>query len=247
MTSSTLSLQLYTVREALSTDLRSALERVADLGLRQVELFGFVARADEYAALLPQVGLSAPSAHVNLLDGTASAAFDAARRIGGQTVIVPWADPERWTSRDGVEAIADELNALVASASAAGLDIGYHNHWFEFADLDGTSAYEVFAARLDPAVVLELDTYWAAVAGQDPVALLGRLGSRVRFLHVKDGPATRDNKEQKPAGQGSIDVPAILAAAPDALRVIEFDDYAGDVFDGIRSSIEFLTAKGESL
>jgi len=247
MTSSTLSLQLYTVREALGADLRSALERVASLGLRQVEPFGFVERADEYAALLPEVGLTAPSAHVFLLDGQAEAAFDAARRIGIGTVITPWTDPARWTSRASVEAIADELSALVEPAAAAGLRVGYHNHEFEFADLDGTSAYEVFTARLDPAVVLELDTYWAAVGGLDPVGLLGRLGERVRFIHVKDGPATRETREQLPAGQGALDVTAILSAAPQAMRVIEFDDYAGDVFDGVRQSIEFLVQKGETL
>jgi hypothetical protein len=39
----------------------------------------------------------------------------------------------------------------------------------------------------------------------------------------------------------------VLAAAPQAVRVIEFDDYAGDVFEGLAESIAFLTANGESL
>jgi len=247
MTSSTLSLQLYTVRDAISADLRAALERVAGLGLHQVELFGFVERADEYAELLPELGLTAPSAHTRLLTADADAAFAAASRIGVRTVIDPHIPAERWTSREDVEASADQLNALVGPARDAGLEVGYHNHWWEFADLDGTPALEVFAARLDPAVVLELDTYWTAVGGLDPIEVLGRLGDRVRFLHVKDGPATRETKEQVPAGQGSIDVEGILTAAPRALRVIEFDDYAGDVFDGIRGSIDFLVGKGESL
>ena len=247
MTSPSLSVQLYSVREALSADLRSALERIADLGLRQVELFGFVDRADEYAALLPQLGLTAPSGHVNLLAEDPKRAIAAAAKIGLTTAIVPWADPERWTDRSEVEAIADGLNALVSPAADAGLRIGYHNHWFEFADLDGAPAFEVFADRLDPAVVLELDTYWTVVGGSDPVELLGRLGDRVRFVHVKDGPGTRETREQVPAGQGTIDIEGILAAAPNALRVIEFDDYDGDVFDGISGSIEFLVSKGESL
>ena len=34
----------------------------------------------------------------------------------------------------------------------------------------------------------------------------------------------------------------ILAAAPQALRVIEFDAYAGDVFEGIAESFSWLTA-----
>jgi sugar phosphate isomerase/epimerase len=247
MTSSTLSVQLYSVREALSADPLAAFQRLKDLGFNQVELFGFVDRADEFAALLEQVGLTAPSGHVNLLGEDVDAALSAASRLGVQTAIVPWADPELWTSRSGVEGVADSLNAVVGRAQDAGLKVGYHNHWFEFADVDGVSAFEVFADRLDPAVVLELDTYWSVVGGTDPVKLLGRLGDRVQFLHVKDGPGTRETREQKPAGQGTIDVAGILAAAPHALRVIEFDDYEGDVFEGIRGSIDFLTEKGETL
>lgn len=247
MTSSTLSLQLYSVRDAIAADLRSALERVADLGFRQVELFDFVARADEYSALLPQLGLTAPSAHARLLGEDQRAIFAAARRIGIATVIDPHIDPDRWTTRESVEGIADELNAAGEVAADAGVRLGYHNHWFEFADLGGVTALEVFAERLDPAIVLELDTYWAVVGGADPVRLLGTLGERVRFLHVKDGPGSRETREQVPAGQGAIDVPAILRAAPDALRVVEFDDYAGDVFDGIEASVEYLLGQGEQL
>ncbi|BDZ47093.1 sugar phosphate isomerase/epimerase family protein [Naasia aerilata] len=247
MSSEALSVQLYSVREALGTDLRSALERIADIGFRQVELFGFTGRAEEYASLLPQLGLTAPTAHADLLGEDSSSVFAAARRIGVGTVILPFVDPERWNERADVEALADALSALAGPAADAGLKVGYHNHWFEFADFGGATALEVFADRLDPAVVLELDTYWTAVGGVDPVALLGRLGGRVRALHIKDGPATRDTTQQQPAGQGTLDVPAILAAAPDALRVVEFDDYAGDVFDGLRASVDYLVNKGEAL
>lgn len=39
---------------------------------------------------------------------------------------------------------------------------------------------------------------------------------------------------------GGMDMPAVLAAAPRALRVIEFDDYRGDPFDGIAASLAYL-------
>jgi hypothetical protein len=32
----------------------------------------------------------------------------------------------------------------------------------------------------------------------------------------------------------------VLAAAPHALRVVEFDDYSADVFDGIAESLAWL-------
>jgi len=37
-----------------------------------------------------------------------------------------------------------------------------------------------------------------------------------------------------------------MAAAPRALRVVELDDFAGDVFDALRDSLAYLTAHGVS-
>ena len=82
--------------------------------------------------------------------------------------------------------------------------------------------------------MLQLDTYWAAVGGEDVPALLGRLGDRVRLLHLKDGPVDEDTKAQVPLGAGAMPVAAIVEAAAAAeLAVLEFDDYAGDLFDGL--------------
>lgn len=46
--------------------------------------------------------------------------------------------------------------------------LGYHNHAFEFAPLDGTTVWEVLLAELSPAIEIELDVQWAAVGGRDP-------------------------------------------------------------------------------
>jgi sugar phosphate isomerase/epimerase len=101
----------------------------------------------------------------------------------------------------------------------------------------------VFTERLDPAVVLEVDTYWAEVGGASAPELLARLGERVRLIHVKDGPQSGDAAAQQPAGAGDMPIEAILAAAPGAVRVFEFDAYAGDLFDGIEQSLEFVSGQ----
>jgi sugar phosphate isomerase/epimerase len=74
-------------------------------------------------------------------------------------------------------------------------------------------------------------------------ALLGRLGDRVVALHLKDGPLTGVTADQLPLGSGDLPAAAILAATT-ALEVpvIEFDNYAGDIFDGIRSSYGYATS-----
>ncbi|WP_255252589.1 sugar phosphate isomerase/epimerase family protein [Curtobacterium sp. 'Ferrero'] len=239
-----LSVQLYTVRDALSADLPGTLRRIADIGYTNVELFGYVDRAGELRDALDAAGLAAPSGHARLLDADEQgldAILRASVTAGITTLIDPHIDEARWTSREDVEAIARELSALAPRAAEHGLTLGYHNHAFEFSNhIDGTSAYQVFADALSDDVVLELDTYWAKVGGDDPVAVLERLGDKVRFLHVKDGDGSHDDKKQVAVGDGIMPVREILAAAPDALHVVELDDHEGDVFQAVADSYTFL-------
>lgn len=239
-----ISVQLYSVRDRLAEDLEGTLERLAALGFTNVEPYGaFVADSDDYVAALASTGLSAPSAHAGVLDlADPSPAFEAAAAIGVKTIIDPAHRTEDWESIDGIARIAERINGAAATAREYGLTLGYHNHWWELeARPNGTPALELLAPRLDPQVVLEVDTYWVEVGGVDVVGLLGRLGERVRLLHVKDGDKSRDTKAQLPAGEGAMDIPAVLGAAPDAMRVLEFDDYAGDTMDGLAASLAYVT------
>ncbi|WP_412148380.1 sugar phosphate isomerase/epimerase family protein [Curtobacterium flaccumfaciens] len=239
-----LSVQLYTVRDALSADLPGTLQRIADIGYTNVEAFGFVDNADELAAALRDAGLAAPSGHARLLDAgeqDLERIFHASTTLGFGTLIDPHIDESRWTTREDVEAIARELSALAPRAADHGLVLGYHNHAFEFSNrIDGVSAYEVFADALSDDVVLELDTYWVQVGGDDPVAVIGKYGDKVRFLHVKDGDGSHDDKQQVAVGNGIMPIREIIAAAPDALHVVELDDHEGDVFQAVADSYTFL-------
>lgn len=248
MSTAPVSVQLYTVRKALAADPAATFARLAEIGYRSVELFGFVDRAAEYADLLASSGLSAPSAHASLVDQDVVPVFEAASTLGITTVIDPYTDRARWTTGDDIAAIAAELNRVSAIAADLGITVGYHNHDFELsAYVDGTTGLEVLADLLDPAVVLEVDTYWAAVGGTDPVALLGRLGDRVQLIHVKDGDISLETKNQTAVGRGRMPVLDILAAAPTARRVVELDDFAGDMFDAVADSAAYLVSNGEQL
>jgi sugar phosphate isomerase/epimerase len=237
-----LSLQLYTVRADLDRDLEGAVARVAGIGFRQVEPFGLTELGPRLAGPLAEHGLAAPTSHAGLLDADLPAVFEAAAELGTGTLIDPYVDPKRWQAEGDVRQIATELNEVAAKAKDHGLTIGYHNHHFELESrIGGRHALEVFAEHLDPAVVLEVDTYWAAVGGADVPALLERLGDRVVALHVKDGDGSLDNKAQVAVGAGTMPVPAILAAAPDSLAVVELDDFAGDMFTAVADSYAYLS------
>lgn len=243
------SLQLYTLRNAIQEDLAGTIRKVAEIGFTQVEPYNFVATAQELGAALRENGLTAPSGHAPLLSQDQDEIFAAAKELGITTVIDPFIPADRWQSAEDVQATAALLNEAAKKAAEYGIRVGYHNHQWELeSTIEGRTALEYFADLLDPEVVLEVDTYWVAVGGQDPVDILGKLGNRVKFIHIKDGPLTTDTKAQLPAGQGKVAVLDVIAAAKSLeVGVVEFDDYDGDIFEGIRQSLDFLTASGEGI
>jgi sugar phosphate isomerase/epimerase len=239
-----LSVQLYTVREAMQEDLPGTLARIAEIGFSQVEPYNFPAFPDLGQAL-SAASLSAPTTHahfVGISDDELNALFEAGAALGIARIIDPHVPAERWQSADSVAEIAEQLNAAALVAARHGVTIGYHNHAHELESvLDGRTSLEVLVDSLSPEVALEVDTYWAAVGGQDPVALLRRLGDRVVAIHVKDGAATPEPKDQTAVGAGTLPIRDIVEAAPSALRVIELDDSRGDRFEAIADSFAFLT------
>jgi len=240
----TYSLQLYTVRKPLEEDLAGTIARIAAIGFRKVEPYNFVATADALAEAFAAHGITAPSGHAPLLKDDQDEIFAAAKKLGITTVIDPFIPAEQWQSAEDVERIAAGLNAAAKKGAGYGIRVGYHNHAWELeSSINGTTALEYLESLLDPELVLEVDTYWAAVGGQNPAQLLARLGDRVKFIHIKDGPLTGETKEQVPAGQGKVAIWDVIDAAGSLeTGVVEFDDYSGDIFDGISQSLAFLTS-----
>ena len=238
-------LQLYTLREEVAAGRKEALRRVAAFGYGAVEPYDVLTDPEQLRAELDEAGLAACSVHAKILGEDGDAMLRGTRVVGAATVIVPWADPERFADADAVAALAAELNQAAVKAADQGLRLGYHNHDFELSSIvGGRPALEVLADALDPAVILEVDTYWAAVGGQDVPALLRRLGDRVRYLHVKDGPAVSREKDMMVAvGSGRMPVADILAACPSAeWHVVELDRCATDMLTAVGDSLAWLAA-----
>lgn len=265
------SVQLYTLADQFSADPQGSLDRLAAIGLRNVEAFDFVRRPAEIRAALDASGLASPTGHAPLLsdelwtpDGSIptpapEAVFEAAAEIGIRTVIDPFVAADRWLTADGVADIAERMNAAADLAAIYGLQVGYHNHAQEFlADVDGRSAFEHFVALTDERVAIELDLFWALTGGQDVPALVSRLGSRLLAVHVKDGIVPAENPfapgadlgvtrtlDQRHPGDGQVPlVEAMRAAESVRWAVIEYDRAPGDVFDDVAASYAFLLENG---
>lgn len=238
-----ISVQMYSVREALAADFQGTVARLVELGLTHAEPYHLLEYRDELVQAREQHAIDFPSAHQSFLgDVDFAEVLEAAQAVGVQYLVDPFWNPEDWTDAGRVRALAATLNERAAAAEGTGIRVGYHNHHFELASqLEGRSALELFASELDPQVVLEIDTYWAAVGGADVPTLLGTLGERVQLVHLKDGDLSEDPAAQLPLGEGKMPLAQTLDASSQvAYGVIEFDDYAGDMFEGIAASISHL-------
>jgi sugar phosphate isomerase/epimerase len=232
-----LGVQLWSVKDPLAKDFDGTLRALAALGFRRVEAAGWGGRGPEgFRRAVEAAGLRCDSAHFGMdaiaadLHGVAAQARDA----GCQYLICasPLAPAPLPPNVDWITAItrtmtldawrhnAQLLNQAAAAAAAVGLKVGYHNHVAEFASYDGQRGYDVLLADTDPALVkLELDVAWAVAGGQDPVALIDRLRTRIVRLHLKDvrsrpAPGTlAENFDTVAPGGGVIDWRAVLRAA----------------------------------
>src|SRR5688572_11171467 len=235
-----IAVQLYTVRGLMADDLPGTLQAVAAAGYRAVELAGLPEIAPKaLAALLAEAGLRPVASHegIERLRDDATAVAERLAELGCPRVIVPWMPEEDRQTAADVRRFASELGAFAADFAARGIRLGYHNHAFEFAPLDGTTVWDILLAELPPEVEIELDVYWAAFGGRDPVAEIQATANRVRLLHMKDrapGPEPHD----APPGEGNLPFEEIVAAAREAgveWYVLEQDEPAAPLDDVTRA------------
>lgn len=222
-----LGLQLYSVRDQMELSVPETLEAVASMGYTEVEFAGYFGHPPaDIRGLLTEVGLTAPAAHVPPeFDPDAWARIlDEAAAVGHQAVVVAWIPEEMRVSADAWRRTAAAMARAGEAAREAGLRFGYHNHDFEFMRFggapdeptmaaEGPTGVEILASETEPGdVLLELDIFWTAHAGFDPVSTLQRFADRVRMVHVKD--RTADGR-MVDVGAGDLDWPRILGACRD--------------------------------
>lgn len=217
-----IAVQLYTLR-SLDAPLPELLDRVGEVGYDGVE-FAYRVRespTEEVLAALDRNDLDAASAHVQIeaLEATPAEALedefdetvDRYDRLGVDTLVVPWLDPEQFESAAAVDAVATRLDDLAAALDDEGVRLAYHNHDQEFATVDGEPAFERLIDRTDDRVGFEVDAGWALAGGADPAALIDRHADRITRVHAAD--VDVDRGESVALGEGDVDLDAVVASA----------------------------------
>jgi sugar phosphate isomerase/epimerase len=244
------SFQLYSARNEPSLD--DTLKTLKSLGYAQVE--GWGGQFENPAALaasLRNAGLTMPTAHMGYtqLEDTA-AALKIAETVGIETVYCP--APPTADYREGKgdwKKLAAGLGRIADAFKAAGKGFGYHNHHWEFGKVDGRMPMELILDA-SPNMQWELDLAWAVKAGEDPIPLMKRFGSRITAVHVKDiAPAGQalDEDGWADVGQGTLNWKQLIADAKASTKAKFFvmeHDKPSDAVRFARRSIEAVKSYG---
>jgi sugar phosphate isomerase/epimerase len=230
-----ISYQLYSSRNF--QPLSETLSMLGKLGYAQVEGFAglFPAGVDTGAlrAELDVNGLHMATCHFGLdaVRDSPDTVIAHAKALEIEAVFVPAVPPEQRTQdAAGWTQLGNTLAEVAKPLQDAGLTVGWHNHAFEFAQIDGTALPLELILAGDDSLALELDVAWSVIGKQNPANWIERYRDRLVSVHVKDIAADGECADEDgwaDVGHGTMNWAGILAAldgAPVRYFIMEHDN-----------------------
>lgn len=258
-------LQLYTIRDAMAADVPGSLKKVSELGYKYLELANYsdgkfygYAPAD-FRKMVNDLGMEVLSSHTQVENAgitldNAKIMTDAHTKLGVNYCIQAWVE-EADRNIESYKKLIGDWNEVGRIMKNAGIQFGYHNHNFEFENIDGVIPYyDIFIPEMDADLItMEIDLFWVSKAGQDPVEMFNKYPGRFQLFHMKDmytkeAPFFDVVKDDiAPVGDGVIDFKRILAAKKVAgmkhLFVEDDNQGNGKPFEALETSINNLTTE----
>jgi sugar phosphate isomerase/epimerase len=256
--SKSLAVQLYTVREAVAKNLEGTLQQLAELGYKNIELYGyngtfFGKTVNEFKTILANTGIKVLSSHhttgiARKSKGTLTDGWDQAiediHSLGAEYMVCAFLSPDERTP-EIYKSLPAMFEKAATATKTAGIQFAYHNHDFEFEKFDDTLVYDFLLKNTSPDLVkMEMDLYWISKAGYDPVQYFEKYPGRFHMWHVKDMEA--ETKAITEVGNGTIDFDRIFKARKKAglkYWFVEQDTSKIDKFESLKISRDFLAKK----
>ncbi|HUI33653.1 MAG: sugar phosphate isomerase/epimerase [Dysgonamonadaceae bacterium] len=252
--SKNISIQLYSVREDIQRDFKGTIAKVAEAGYKGVEaanyndgkFYGLT--PEEFKNEIEAVGMEVISSHTGrpLEEKIADTnwdevwawwdtAIDAHKRADMKYIVAP-SMPTPATLSD-LKEYCDYYNQIGEKCNAAGMKFGYHNHAFEYEEIDGEIMYDYMLENTDPdKVFFEMDVYWTTQGGYNPIDYFNKYPNRFKLLHIKD--------EKELGGDDSVMDMDNLFQNIDKSGVehiiVEVEHYNFEPLESIKMSIDYL-------
>jgi sugar phosphate isomerase/epimerase len=244
--------QLWTLRKETTEDLSGTLRKVAEIGYRGVELwFQKWPEAKELKRIVDDCGLKIASAHVNLKDlvDDFPRIAEYHRTIGNQTLVIPFVPNYAKLDDAGWRKTVDDIRHAARAGTEAGFNVLYHNHAFEFTSRVGdVEVFDMIFGTIDAKLLgAEIDVFFVADVGRDPVAMLRRFSGRLKRVHLKEKSKPGEKAQNTELGRGVINWPAVVAAATEAgaeWLLVEQNCEDRSALESIRISYDYLREQG---
>jgi len=214
--------QTWIVRDAIQKDFPGTLHMLAESGFRTIEMcsppgYGWTPlanmSAEQMRKSIESAGLHCESSHYQFqeLKKSADERIAFAKELGlTQMVASTFALPNTATMADWLGAAAD-LNAIGEKTRKAGIQLGFHNHDFEFHEIDGALVYDKLMGALQPDLVKMQFQVGVISLGYKAETFMRKYPGRFLSMHLADySPA---EKKQVPLGKGVVNWPEVFSAA----------------------------------
>ncbi len=248
--------QMYTLRDFTKTpaDIKTTLQRVKKMGYNAVQLSA-LGKIDpkELANILQGEGLTCCATHVSLdrMKNETQAVIDEHKLWGCELTAIggffPKNEPTPVTLQTWLD-FARDYNEVAKKFAGSGIQIGYHNHSHEMARFDGQVALQVLLEKLDPSIWMEIDTYWIAHGGGDPIQWINKCAGRIPAIHFKDMAIKYDRTQyMAEVGEGNLNWAGIIEAGNKAGAkwfIVEQDVCYRDPFESLEISLRHLKEWG---
>lgn len=246
--------QLYTLREHTKTrdDFARTLDQVAAMGYEGVQLSAVgcmngeapEVSAEDARRLLDERGLICAATHrgFEALEEKKEEELSFHQALGCSFTAIGSAPGWAMKAGEGAREFLSRYLPIVDWFKERGLDVGYHNHAWEFQRGEGGRFFDVLVEH-GPQLMIEMDTYWVHYGGMEVVPQIERLSGRLPVVHLKDLSPFGWTVNYAPIGEGNLDWPRILPAlelAGTEWLLVELDECPRDPFDCLKVSAEYL-------
>jgi sugar phosphate isomerase/epimerase len=231
----TVGLQLYTIRDDMSSDPKGSLKKISDMGYKVVEHAGYADRKfygfapAEFKKILADLGLTMYSGHVDF----GMHAWDASKNdftdkwkqtvedaafMGQKYVITPELADNARKDYDTLLKVIDLWNKCGQYCQKQGMEFGYHDDFFEDVVLNNMKLFDIIMKYSDPKMTIhqfDIANLYNA-AGTDPRDVIKKYPGRFVSLHVKDVLKERNKENMHDStilGKGVLNVKDVLPLA----------------------------------
>ena len=216
--------QTYIARDTIGKDFERTLRKLAGMGYQSIEMCsppGYgkdwepltQLKASEIRDKIRAAGLSCESCHypfVELRDHLEER-IATAKELGLTQMIISGF----WLKKDAPlvewQKAAEACNKMGEQTKKAGIQLGFHNHHFEFEKIDGALIYDALMEKFDPELVKMQFQVAVINIGYKAVTYFRKYPGRFISLHLADYSATE--KKSVPVGQGIVDWKELFSEA----------------------------------